>query len=132
MEQVGIRPGGGEPGAESRLKHVAGAAGVLANDHLGLVVPAVVPAQIAAYLEGVVHSQIGIGFSSEAVGSEIFTQKDSLPLKFCGRRRVCADGDLQGYLQEGSGDIAVRPAVYHLKNRIRLLRPGGQEKDLAG
>ena len=74
MEQVGVRPGGGEAGAEGRLKHIAGAPGVLADDHLGLVVPAIVPAQVAADLEGMVHGQILVGFPAEAVRSKIFTQ----------------------------------------------------------
>ena len=132
MEQVGVCPGGGEPGAQRRLEHVTGSAGGLAYDHLCLMIFAVIPAQIAPYLKGVVHSEINVGFSSEAVGSEIFTQKNSLPLKFSCRRRVNTGGDIQGYLQEGSGNIAVGPAIYHLKNRIGLLLAGGQQKDVAG
>ena len=74
MQQISVRPGGGEAGAEGRLIHVAGATGVLADDHLGFVILAIVPAQVAADLEGMVHGQVLIGFPAEAVSSEIFTQ----------------------------------------------------------
>ena len=74
MQQVSVRSGSGEAGAECRLIHIAGAPGVLADDHLGLVILAIVPAQVAADLEGMVHGQVLIGFPAEAVSSEIFTQ----------------------------------------------------------
>ena len=68
-----LRPGGGEPRAEGAFKHVAGAARVLADDHHGLVLLAVIPAQIPADAESVIDGQALVGLSAETVGPEIFT-----------------------------------------------------------
>ena len=74
VQQVRVRTGGREPRAERRFKHIARTAGVLAYDHLCPVrLAAVVPAEIAAYAEGVVDCQIYVCFPAEAVSSEIFT-----------------------------------------------------------
>ena len=80
MEHIGVRPGGGEACHQRVLKHIAGAAGVLADDHAGrLPAPlpalhlAVVPAQESADFVGVVGGEVHIGLSPEAVGAKILT-----------------------------------------------------------
>ena len=73
MQQTGVRARGGETRAERIFKHVAGPAGVLADDHLGLVVLSVVPSELTADTEGVVHGQVDIGLTAKTVGSEVFT-----------------------------------------------------------
>ena len=78
MEQIGICPGGRQARTQRRLEHIAGAPGVLTDDHLGLMILAIVPAQIAADFEGMIHGQVLIGFPAEAVRAEIFTQCFSL------------------------------------------------------
>ena len=82
VEQVGIRPGGNQSAHQGVFKHVAGAAGVLADDNPGRIVTAgpalqlaVVPAQKTAHLISVVSSQTAVGLPPEAVGSKIFTHE---------------------------------------------------------
>ena len=83
MEQVGIRTGGHQAAHQTVFKHVAGPAGVLADDDPGRLIKtgtafqlAVVPAQETANLKGMVSGQIYIGFSAEAIGSKIFTHRE--------------------------------------------------------
>ena len=78
VEQVSVRAGGHQPGGQRVLKHIAAAAGILADDHAdGTFVPgaalrfAAVPAQEAAHLIGVVRRQRYVGLPAEAVCSEI-------------------------------------------------------------
>ena len=74
VQQVRVRAGGGKPRAERRFKHIARAAGVLAdNDLCPVRFAAVVPAEVAANAECVVDCQIYVCFPAEAVSSEIFT-----------------------------------------------------------
>ena len=73
VQQVRVRAGGGEPGAEGAFKHVAGAAGILADDHHGLVGLAVVPAQVPPDAESMIDGQALVGLSAETVGPEVFT-----------------------------------------------------------
>ena len=82
MEQVGVGAGGYQATHQRVFKHVAGAAGVLADDDSGGAVVAfapvqlgVVPAQETAYLVGVVSGEGAVGFPTEAVGSKIFAHK---------------------------------------------------------
>ena len=85
VEQISVCAGSGKTGGQSVLKHITGAAGVLADDHLCPLIIAgslpeliVVPAQKTAYLEGMVSGQIHIGFSTETVSTKIFTHKGEL------------------------------------------------------
>ena len=78
MQHVRIRAGGHNTGNQRILKHIAGAAGILADHDAGLgLVPcaalllAKIPAQKAADLIGVIRRQIHIRFTAEAIGSEI-------------------------------------------------------------
>ena len=87
MQQVGVRTGGHQPGGQRVLKHVAAAPRVLADDHPHRrLVPgaalqlAVVPAQKAAHLIGVIRRQIHIGLPTEAVRPEIASHCVSPPL----------------------------------------------------
>ena len=73
VQQIGVGARGGETGAQRVLEHVARAAGVLADDDLGLVVPSVVPADVAADAEGVVDGQSDVGLAAEAVRPKVFT-----------------------------------------------------------
>ena len=77
VQEIGVRAGGGKTRAERRLKHIAGAAGVLADNYLCLMLPAVVPAEVTADFESMVNRQIDIGLSAKAVGSEIFAHWNS-------------------------------------------------------
>ena len=80
VHDVGVGAAGHQAGAERVFEHVAGAAGVLADDDLGLLAEAraVVPAEVAADLDGVLEGQVLVGFPAEAVGSEIFAHFQSL------------------------------------------------------
>ena len=71
VQQVGVRARGREPRRKRALEHVARAPRVLAYDYLGLVLPAVVPAYEAAYLECVFRGEVHVGLAPEAVCSEI-------------------------------------------------------------
>ena len=80
VEHVSIGTGRGQAGDQGVLKHITGAAGVLADHHtgrFGISVAAlhfsVIPAQKAADFISMVCCQGYIGFTTEAVGSEIFT-----------------------------------------------------------
>ena len=80
MQQVGIRTGSGQARHQAVLEHVAGAAGVLANDDAGRLIVAValpqciiIPAQKTAHLVCVVGGQIHTGLATEAVCTKIFS-----------------------------------------------------------
>ena len=66
-------PGGGQPAAQGVLQHIAGAAGVLADDHPGpFALPfAIIPSQKTPHFESVFHGEVHIGLTPEAVGSKI-------------------------------------------------------------
>ena len=71
VQQIGVRSRGSESGTQCGLKHVAGAARVLADHDLGLMVLSVVPAEIPADLEGVINGQVLVGLAAKSVRSEI-------------------------------------------------------------
>ena len=71
VKQIHVGPGGGETGADRVLEHIAGQAGILAQDDSSLVIPAVIPAQKTPDLHGVLDVQVNVGLSAEAVGSEV-------------------------------------------------------------
>ena len=80
VEQVGICAGSGQARHQAVLEHIAGAAGVLANDDAGRLVVAaalpqciIIPAQKTAHLVGVVGGQVHTGLTTEAIGSKIFS-----------------------------------------------------------
>ena len=73
MQQIGVCPGRGQAGAERIFKHVAGTAGVLADDDLRLMLPSVVPAEIASDAEGVIDGQVFVGFTAKTIRSEILS-----------------------------------------------------------
>ena len=79
VEQVGIRAGGHQTAHQGVLEHVAGAAGVLADDDPGRTVGTaaalqlgVVPAQEAPHLPGMVRGKRAVRFAPKSVGTEIF------------------------------------------------------------
>ena len=87
VEQVGICAGSGQACHQAVLEHIAGAAGILANDDAGRLVVAaalpqciIIPAQKTAYLVGVVGGQIHTGLATEAVGAKIFSHNPLLLL----------------------------------------------------
>ena len=73
MQQIGVRTGGGQSGAERVLEHIARAAGVLADHDLGLMILSVKPAEIAADPESMIHGQVDVGLTAEPIGSKVFT-----------------------------------------------------------
>ena len=77
VQHIGIRPRRRDPGNECIFKHIARAAGILADDDARtlaafLLLP-VIPAQEAADLIGMVSREPKVGFSAEAVRSKIFS-----------------------------------------------------------
>ena len=95
VQQVSICAGGYKTADQRVFKHIAGAAGILADDDPGRLVGAgsaldlaVVPAQEAAHLKSVVRSQIHIGFPTEAVSAEILSHfVIFLRFVFCASRK---------------------------------------------
>ena len=85
VHDVGVRAGGHQARAQRVLKHVGGPAGVLADDHGGLLAlaRAVVPAQEAADLDGVLEVQRLVGLAAEAVGAEILAHITAAPPSRC-------------------------------------------------
>ena len=75
VHDICVRAAGHEAGAEGIFEHIAGTAGVLADDDVGFFPfsGAIVPAQKAADFDRVIICQILIRFSAETVCSEIFT-----------------------------------------------------------
>ena len=80
MEQIGVRAGSRQTCRQRILKHIAGAAGILSNDNFRFMLPPEIPSQVAPHLVGMFYRKIYIGFSPEAVGSEIFTHTLCLPI----------------------------------------------------
>ena len=82
VQQVGIRAGGHQTAHQAVLKHIAGTAGILADDDSRRIVGtgpalqlAIVPAQETPHLEGVVGSQGYVGFAAEAVSAKVFSHR---------------------------------------------------------
>ena len=80
MEQVGICAGSGQARHQAVLEHIAGAAGVLANDDAGRVGVAValsdhivIPTKKTTNLIGVISGQSDPSFTTEAIGSKVFS-----------------------------------------------------------
>ena len=74
MQKIDVRAGSGEACGQRVLQHIAAAAGVLADSDLCSSVFAagpVIPAEIAAHLEGLLCRQIHICLSAETVCSKI-------------------------------------------------------------
>ena len=69
------------------LQHVAGPAGVLADDDAGLMIPAVVPADEPSDLVRVLYGQILVGFAAETVCSKAPSPRRS-PLPCCSSIRT--------------------------------------------
>ena len=88
VKQIRIGTGGSKTCHQSILKHIAGAAGILADNHSGrlrILGPAlqfpIVPAQKTSHLKSMVRSEIHIGFAAEAVSSKILAHRNT-PLLF--------------------------------------------------
>ena len=80
VQQIGIRPRSHQSADQRILKHIAGTAGVLADDDarrvivaIALAQHAVVPAEETADLVGVVCREFNVGFTTEAVGAKVFS-----------------------------------------------------------
>ena len=85
MEKVRIRAGRGQPADERILEHIAGTAGILADDDaragvvaIAALALAVVPAEKASHPVGMVSGQLLVRFSAESVRSEILAHGDCL------------------------------------------------------
>ena len=72
VQQIRVRARGREARGERALVHIARTAGIFPDDYLGLVLPAVVPADEAADLEGVLRREVNVGLAAETVGSKVF------------------------------------------------------------
>ena len=80
VEQICVRAGGGDTRRQSVFKHIGGTPGVLADHDAGgvlRVLPAVIPAQKTAHLEGVLRRQINAGLAPETVCTKIFTHQNN-------------------------------------------------------
>ena len=136
MQQESVRTGGSQARTESGLIHIAGAAGILADDDLRTVIPPIVPAEIAADLESMIHGQVLVGLSPESVRTEILSHVFSfflnslLCLQSASCGRVRANSDVCRDLQEGSRNDAVIPGIQHIKNRFGFFLSHGQHQDL--
>ena len=78
VEQICVRPGGGDARGECAFVHIRGTAGVLADDDLrpgAAALCAVIPAEEAADPECVLGGEVLPGPAAEAVRSEIFTHQ---------------------------------------------------------
>ena len=80
VEEVRIRAGRGQPADERILEHIAGTAGILADDDaragvvaIATLALAVVPAEKAPHAVGMVSGQINARFPTEAIGSKILS-----------------------------------------------------------
>ena len=80
VEQVGICAGSGQARHQAVLEHIAGTAGVLANDDTGRLVIAValtqgviVPAQKTTNLVGMICGQSDSSLATETVSSKILS-----------------------------------------------------------
>ena len=81
MHDVGICPAGHESGAECILKHIGGTAGIFADDDFCffILIHAVIPAEKTADFDGMVKSEVFVGFPTEAVGAEVFSHLRNSP-----------------------------------------------------
>ena len=75
MHDVSIRTRSHKSRTKSVLEHVARSSRILTDDYLSLLalLGAIVSAEIATDLDGMLKIQILVGFASEAVGTEVFT-----------------------------------------------------------
>ena len=80
VQQVGVCAGCGQASDQTVLEHIGTAAGVLADDDAGRLIVAVALAQCiiisakeAAYLVGMVGSQINTSFTTEAISPKILS-----------------------------------------------------------
>ena len=71
VQQVHVRAAGRQSRRQGVFKHIAGKTGVLSNHDSGLVAPAIIISDVTAHLEGVLHRQVYVRFSAEAVGPKI-------------------------------------------------------------
>ena len=72
MKGVSVRTGGSNTGIQCRLKHIAGASGILTDDNASLMLFAVIPAEEHTDFKGMLRSQFHIGLTAKAVCTEIF------------------------------------------------------------
>ena len=88
VHDIGVRAGGHEARAQRVLEHVGGAAGVLADDDPGLLAQtrAVVPAEEAADLDGVLIAQALVRLAAKAVRAEVFAHAYSLSFRSMSRK----------------------------------------------
>ena len=82
MQQICICARGGQAGTERGFEHIAGAAGILADHDLGLVILPIVPAEIPADPEGVINGQVLVRLSAKSVSSEILPHFVSFFLRY--------------------------------------------------
>ena len=75
MEQVGVRARGGDARAQGVFKHIAGAAGILADDDARPVLLSVIPAQEETDAQRVHSGEVHIGLAAKSIGAEIFTHR---------------------------------------------------------
>ena len=75
MEQIDICAGSGQAAAQGVLQHIAGTAGILANDDLGpfALLFAIIPSEKTSYLERMFNGQRHIRLTTETVCTEIST-----------------------------------------------------------
>ena len=80
--EIYIRSGGSDAGSKGEFQHIAGAAGVLADDDAGTLtvhgLPVIIPAQEKTYLVGVICCQCDVGLAPETVCSEILAHVSTL------------------------------------------------------
>ena len=80
VQQIGVCAGSSQTSNQTVLEHIGAAAGVFADYNacrlvvaIALTQSVVIPAQEAANLVGVVSGQINTSFTTEAIGSKIFS-----------------------------------------------------------
>ena len=73
MEHIGVRAGSRDAGDQGMLQHIAGSTGVLADDHAGLVIPTVIPADEPSDLIGMLYGQDLVDLAAKTIRSEIFS-----------------------------------------------------------
>ncbi len=94
MEQIYVRPARGKTRRERVLKHIAGAAGILANHHLCLMLLPVIPSQKPAHLKRLLHFKIYISLSPKTIRPKIFAHRSCHAIRhapfpnFAGSRHI--------------------------------------------
>ena len=73
MQQIRVRPGSRDAGRQRVLEHIAAPSRILSNHDSGFMISSVIPAQVSSYLKGMFYCQLYIGFSAEAVRTEILS-----------------------------------------------------------